>query len=319
MAFYTFNDISITGISAAVPPGKIATSEQTASDLGFVAANELLSRKGIAPDEIGALIFVSKTPDYRSPATATVLLNRLKINVNCIAYDINIGGAGFIYGLHWGCSLLRNINKSFALVVMGDTTSKQLPDDHQLLQSFGDGAATILLEKKKGSRPVMIQLMADGDGVSSFILPGGGFRPAFNKDELSVNEKEMHDLATTKVPPTLNGFLEKVKAKKTDYDLFAFSQENESLIKAIAGKSGISIENIPINLSKFGNTAGCSIPLVLCETLSDAAKKELHILACGWGEGFSWGVADFFLNTENVFSVLETGEVYDNGTVSRDF
>ena len=47
--------------------------KQTASDLAYVAAKNLLKEKDIDPNSIEALILVTQTPDYRLPATACVL------------------------------------------------------------------------------------------------------------------------------------------------------------------------------------------------------------------------------------------------------
>jgi 3-oxoacyl-[acyl-carrier-protein] synthase-3 len=319
MAFFSFKNISVAGISAAVTPGKIAPSEQTASDLGFVAANNLLTRKGINPEEIGAVIFVSKTPDYRSPATATVLHNRLKLSVNCIAYDINIGGAGFIYGLQVGCSLAEKINKPFVLVIVGDTTSKQLSAGDPLMNIIGDGAAALLLEKKLGSKPVLLQSGADGQGFNVYTVPGGGFRPNNPKETLIINEKQWNNFFASRIPEIIQSFLKTCGADVLAFDVFAFSQEDATLLQTIARETNIPFDAVLQNTTKFGNTSGCSIPLLLCGHFAKAGKKELHILTCGWGEGFSWGVASFFIDTGNILPVIESSDFYQDGEVSRDF
>ena len=87
MAFFNFKNIKVGGIACAVPSNEVKTESykplfgdeevekfmemtgvrashrtsehQTCSDLGYRAAKELLTKKNINPDELGALIFSS--------------------------------------------------------------------------------------------------------------------------------------------------------------------------------------------------------------------------------------------------------------------
>ena len=92
MAFFEFRNIKVSGIACAVPKNEIKTESykdlfgdeevekfmamtgvrasrrtsehQTASDLCYRAAEELLKAKNIDRSEIGALIFSSHSPGY---------------------------------------------------------------------------------------------------------------------------------------------------------------------------------------------------------------------------------------------------------------
>ncbi|MFH1120052.1 MAG: hypothetical protein V1775_09515 [Bacteroidota bacterium] len=202
MAYFKFGGIAFSGIATAVPAHKVKLSDyqqqldkatyalyqqkteavalhkavelQTASDLGYIAARALIDKKLTEPEQIGAIIFVSKTPDYRSPATACVLHGRLGLSKDCITFDINLGGSGFIHGIQVLCSLLDNIEKKYGLLIVGDTTSKQLAQQDPLNMLFGDGTSAVLLEKKSGARSVCIQTKSMGEGYRSMIVPGGG-------------------------------------------------------------------------------------------------------------------------------------------------
>lgn len=88
------NIIKSTGIKESYR----CPEEQTVGDLGYVAAKELMERENIDPASIDILLFVSGYGDYIAPATAFVLQKRLGIGIDCIAYDINLGCSGFLYG-----------------------------------------------------------------------------------------------------------------------------------------------------------------------------------------------------------------------------
>lgn len=78
---------------------RFADQNTCSSDLCFAAAEKLFVDNQIDRSEIDLLVFVSQTPDYRMPATSIILQERLKLNNSVIAFDINLGCSGFLYGL----------------------------------------------------------------------------------------------------------------------------------------------------------------------------------------------------------------------------
>ena len=58
---------------------RIAGPKLTASDLCFEAAEKLLDDNTVDRSEIDVLLFVSQTADYRMPATAIILQDRLRL------------------------------------------------------------------------------------------------------------------------------------------------------------------------------------------------------------------------------------------------
>lgn len=62
----------------------IAKSGVCASDMCYQAAERIIEYSGIDKDSIGALIFVSQSPDYLSPSTAYVLQKRLGLSSSLV-------------------------------------------------------------------------------------------------------------------------------------------------------------------------------------------------------------------------------------------
>lgn len=85
-----------------------ANPRQCTSDFCFAAAEKILAEKKIPREEIGVLVFVTQTSDYRIPSTACVLQNRLGLSTSCIAFDVNLGCSGFTYGINIVGSLLMS-------------------------------------------------------------------------------------------------------------------------------------------------------------------------------------------------------------------
>ncbi len=204
MPFFSFNNIKIAAISAAVPKEVVKvtdmavrfgadyvhkfsestgvrefrrTSEhQTASDLCFAAAEHILNAKDVDRSKIGLLIFVAHSTDYRRPATACVLHKRLGLSKDCAAFDINLGCSAFVYGLQTACSMMANSDIDKVLVLVGESLTKMVnPQDKSVAMLFGDGGGAILLEKDAASQ-IAGMLKTDGDGYRAIIAPAGGFR-----------------------------------------------------------------------------------------------------------------------------------------------
>lgn len=214
MAVFTFNNIKIGGIAAAVPSNvektigyndmfgeeevkkfmdqtgihetRRTSKHQTCSDLGYVAAKKILDEREIDPSEIGAIVFASHSPDYRRPATAFVLQKRLGIPTGAAVFDISLGCSSLVYGVQVLGSMMQSSNITKALLITGDTASKSVsPTDRSSLMLFGEAGAAILLEKTDDSlHPMTSILKSDGNGYRYMIVPGGGYRNLNPTDEI---------------------------------------------------------------------------------------------------------------------------------------
>lgn len=362
MAKFKFESISIKGICTAVPLNAVTLNDyrnqfdaeiidqikietgitalrkaiplQTTSDLGFCAAQKIISEKNIDAKQIGAIIFLSKTPDYRSPATAIVLQGRLGLPIDCLAFDINIGGTGFTYGLQTASALLESLNTQYALFVFGDTTSKQFSEDSPFNLNFSDGAAAVLLEKTESqNETISVVSHANGDLYKSFIIPAGGFRGTlpsdgskslsglndFYKDELYIDKEVFESSISEILPNSLADYLNATNLKATDFQLLALSHHNNNIKSKLAAAIQIEDNELKSNLSTFGNVFSATIPLLLSQEFGDSNEDEkIRILAADYGEGISCGIADFTIQKNNILPLIETDECFDNGAVSHE-
>ena len=106
-------------------------------------------------DEIDLLIFISQTPDYRMPATSILLQDRLRLEKNTIAFDLNLGCSAFLYGLTVAYSMITAGTAKKVLILDGETRSKVYSQkDRKTGFLFGDGgiAVFILFEGHHGIR-----------------------------------------------------------------------------------------------------------------------------------------------------------------------
>lgn len=359
MPFFSFQNIKIAGMAAAVPKTIVKTESykdvfgveevdkfilmtgvtetrrtlehQTASDLGFIAGNALLSHKSIDKTEIGALVFGTSSPDYRRPASAFVIHKRMNLSTDCVVFDIGLGCSSMVYGLQVLSSLMNSSNIGKALLIVGDTAGKTTnPEDRASVMLVGEGSIAVLLEKAEKSEPITTLLRSDGNGYRYLIVPGGGYRNLNASQEVVIcadgNKRSLHNsfmqgtsvftFTISDVPRAIKDFWDYTKTCVDDYDCFAFHQANLYILKQIAKKLKIPSEKMPLTLSKYGNTSGASQIITLCDSYGCRDGMNLKTLFCGFGVGLSWGVSSAIINSSDILPVIEDDTIFEEGIIN---
>ena len=125
---------------------RVSRENMSTADLAVVAAKKLQENVIWRREDVDAVIFVSQTPDRILPATACDLQNRLGIKHGAVAFDVNLGCSGFVYGFLIASSILQMEGVNKVLLCGGDTITKLTnPNDGGSSPLFGDaGFATVL-------------------------------------------------------------------------------------------------------------------------------------------------------------------------------
>ena len=358
MAYLYSRGIGIAGIACAVPDQRVtvegfaplfgaettekftagtgikamykALPDQTAGDLAYAAAQELFRRLPVDKTKIGALLFVTQSPDYRRPATACVLQHRLDLPMDCAAMDIGLGCSGFVYGLQTAMSMMERSDMTYCLLLLGETASKLVhPRDKSIAMMYGDAGAAILLERREGAESTTL-LRSDGSRFKNIILPAGGFRDMNPPRETFLCndgiERSLYDIymegtsvfsfSISDVPAAVKDYLAHTGTRTEDYDLFLFHQANQFIIQQLVRKFKLPREKVPISLGEYGNTGGISIPLTLCAACEGETSGVKRVLMTGFGIGLSWGVTSAVIDTARVFPVVKTREWYEEGKIT---
>ena len=361
MAYFSFNNIRVAGIACAVSSNEVKTEtykplfgdeevekfmemtgvrasrrtseHQTCSDLGFRAASELLAKKGVNPEEIGALIFSSHSPDYRRPSTAFVLQYRLGVPKEAVCYDISLGCSSLVVGMQTIASIMNTGDIKKALLFVGDTAGKSVyPEDRSSAMLFGEAGAVMLLEKTDEAKDQVKALVrSDGSGYRYMIIPGGGYRNLHASEEVVmcqdgnprtlmnsfIQGTSVFTFTVFDVPRLIKDFWQDTGTTPEDYDCFAFHQANLYILKQIAKKTKIPFEKMPITLDRYGNTSGASAIVSLCDRYGNSdVHKTIKVMACGFGIGISLGATSFEINTDDILPIYEDDEVYTDGLIT---
>ncbi|MCB0371014.1 MAG: ketoacyl-ACP synthase III [Flavobacteriales bacterium] len=302
---------------------RIAQSGTTTSDLCYHSAKNLLSKLEWNSNEIELLIFVSQSPDYYLPATSIILQDRLGLPKTAIAFDINLGCSGFVYGLSVISTLISTARIKKALLFSGDVSSFSInKNDKSTFPLFGDAGTVTALEFDSSANPLYFNLQSDGSGYEAIIIPDGGLRNPTNDESyiehqiekgikrsrrnLKLEGMDIFNFSLREVAPNINNLLEYANEDKSDFDYFVMHQANKLMNESIRKKLKIEKDKVPYSLAKFGNTSSASIPLTIVSELKNNLSKGKHkLILSGFGVGLSW--ASVLLDTNNLIctEVLE--------------
>lgn len=320
--FFNINDIKRISQVVGLKKLYISNNEQTSADFCYSAAEKLIANLKWEKESIDCLIFVSQTSDYILPATACILQHRLGLSKNCAAFDVNLGCSGYVYGLWMASEFIKTGTCKRVLVLFGDTISKTVSRmDKSVALLFGDGGSATALEVDQDSSNSTFILKTDGSGAENLIIPAGGFRKRISdrtkiiitdedgnkrtEENLYMNGAEIFSFTITEVPIILKEIMECHSWEIDDVDYFLFHQANNYMLKYLIKKLKLPSGKVPLNIEKFGNTSGLSIPLLICDQLhEEILDKNLKVIMIGFGVGLSWGAAALNLNKFNCAEII---------------
>jgi len=274
-----------TGISSRF----IAGPDETAGDMAFAAAGELLETTDRSA--VDFLILCTQTPDYLLPPTSCLLQDRLKLPKHTGAFDMNLGCSGYIYGLAVASSLLQAGMATRLLLLNADTYSKLLaPEDKGTRAVFGDAGAATLCSAASKNRLHSFVFGTDGSGADQLIMKWGGMREQQGKSgSLHMNGPEVFNFTIQAVPPLITQVLAKAQLSIDQIDFFVFHQANTFMLEHLRRKIGIPAEKFILCLEQYGNTVSATVPIALEQMRrDDRIRPGQNILLAGFGVGLSW-------------------------------
>lgn len=336
MAFLTVNNVKISGIAACVPKNTesnsdydwiplkdrellikttgiekrhIATNGLCTSDMCYTSADRLLSTMSTDRSEVDILVFVSQSPDYILPATGIILQDRLGLSKNTIAFDMQLGCSGYLYGLSVISNLMSTGKYRKGLLLVGDVSSfSQSKKDKSTYPIFGDAGTATLLEYADGCKPLHFSLQSDGSGYRAIMIHDGGLRHPYSsrsdqpveyepgivrsRRQLMLDGIEVFNFSLREAPVNAFQLMQHLGTTANDYDYFIFHQANKLMNESIRKKLKLPPEKVPYSLNEFGNTSSASIPLTIVSRLGqELAGRQASLFLSAFGVGLSWGSA----------------------------
>jgi len=272
----------------------ISGPQEFTSNLAVSAAEKLFTATGVDRASVDALIVVTQTPDYLLPTTACVVQHSLRLTNKSLAFDLNLGCSGFVYGLSVAKSLVETGLSRRLLLITADTYTKLLdPNDQSVRTLFGDGATATLVEGVESERQFIgpFDFGTDGACAGDLMAHGSAMRRPVEAGPscLKMNGGEVFAFTLRAVPPSVEAVLAQSGLALEQIDLFVFHQDNVYLLEHLRQKCRIPREKFVVAMAECGNTVSSSIPMALGQAL---AQNRLHngakVLLSGFGVGASW-------------------------------
>ena len=261
--------------------------EETISSLTAAAAGDALTEAGIGPDQIGACIVATVTPENLAPSAACTLQRDLGLPEDIPCFDLNAACTGFLFALHTMECLLNASPRKFGLVVGAENLSRCLDwTDRSTCVLFGDGAGAAVVESREGWPSISAVLGCHGNSELLY-LPGP---ESAEHSYLSMEGTRVFKFAVEAVPWCMDQVLKRAGKTMEDVDFFVFHQANARIIDLAVRKYRIPPEKYYKNIQEYGNTSAASIPLVLSELREQGkAGPGSRVLLVAFGGGLTWG------------------------------
>lgn len=286
--------VTRTGISER----RKAESHIATSDMGVIAGQRAIEAAGLKPDDIDLIIVATMTPDMFFPSTACIIQEKIGA-INASAFDLSAACTGFIYGLAVGSQFIASGMYKHVLVIGAETLSRILnPADRNTLVLFGDGAgAAVLGPVEDGKGFLAFDLGSDGSGGNLLYLEAGGSRLPVSEETikkgqhyLAMSGNDVFKFAVRIMGETSLKTLEKAGLTREDVDYLVPHQANIRIVDAAVKRLKLPAEKVYVNLDKYGNMSGASIPVALDEALKEnKINKDDIIVLVGFGAGLTWG------------------------------
>ena len=276
------------------------------SDMCVEAAKKCLAARGIAADKIGGfgvecIIVGTVTPDMMFPSTACLVQNKIGAK-GAWGFDVSAGCSGFVFALQAGVKMVESGAHKKVLVIGADANTRMTDyTDRTTCVLFGDGGGAVLLEPAEEGEVGFIDFLheIDGAGGVSLNLKGGG---SLNPSSHETVDKKMHYIyqdgpavykfAVRKMAEATERLLTRNGVTGADLGCFIPHQANKRIITATADRLGMDPANVIINIEKYGNTSGGTIPLAMETAVEEGKlKKGDLVLLAAAGAGFTVGAA----------------------------
>ena len=277
---------AITGIEQR----RYAQPDQTASDLGFLAAQQALTSSGIDPETLDYLIVAHNFGDVRHgsnrvdmvPSLASRIKARLAIrNPDCVAYDMAFGCPGWVEALIQANYYLRSGDAKRCLVIGTETLSRVIdPHDRDTLL-FSDGSGAVILEARPAGDAGILahHTQTHAHEYAGLLSMGKSYAPEHSESAdrfMKMEGRRLYEFALQHVPSVIKQALDKAQVSLTQIRKVLIHQANEKMDVAILerlfqlyGQDRPDLQLMPMTISWLGNSSVATVP-----TLVDLLVKE---------------------------------------------
>ena len=277
--------------------------DESTADLVVKAAQTILNKSKVKPEDIDLIIVSTDTPEYVSPSTASVVQDRLGA-AGAGTFDVNTACAGFVTALDMGAKYIRSDERYSNVLVVGAYAMSKFLNmaDKKTVTLFADGAAGVLLQAHAGPEGWMAaNLHTEGQYHSWMGIYGGCAHLPSTPESVAAGD---HLLKFVKkfpkeINPTTWTSMVIETTRQAGYEVadikrIFFTQININSIRETMGNLGLPMDRTHCVMDRYGYTGSACIPMCMAEA---DEKKQMEsgdlILFMGSGGGLAFACAAF--------------------------
>jgi 3-oxoacyl-[acyl-carrier-protein] synthase-3 len=279
---------------------RIASKNESTSDLAAKAALRAMARAKILPEEIDLIVVATITPDMPFPSTACLVQKKIRAH-RAAAFDIEAACSGFIFGLEIGQQFIMSRTYDTVLVIGAEKLSSIINwSDRNTCVLFGDGAGAAILRNRPGSHGLLTAVMgSDGSRGGLLCMPGGGSSCPPSHESVSagmhflrMDGKETFKCAVTAMYGAAREVLRRCELDISQIQCIIPHQANRRIIDAVGERLGAKPGQVFVNLHKYGNTSAASVAIALDDAVrAGRVHRGDLVLLIVFGAGLTWGAA----------------------------
>ncbi len=266
------------------------------SYLAIKAANDLIQKRNLNPEEIDLVIVATATPDSMVASTAAFVASEIGAK-NAFGYDLLAACSSFLFGMSTASSYIESGRYKKILLIGADKMSSIINyKDRTTCIIFGDGAGAVLFEPNTEGLGLQDEyLRADGSGRKFLgMKAGGSLLPATHEtvdaDQHYIYQdgKSVFKFAVSNMADVAEKIMQRNNLKNTDVSWLVPHQANKRIIDATANRMGLDSSKVLMNIQRYGNTTSATLPLLLADFESQFKKGD-NLVFAAFGGGFTWG------------------------------
>jgi 3-oxoacyl-[acyl-carrier-protein] synthase-3 len=266
------------------------------SFMAIKAANDLISKINLDPNEIELVIVATATPDMQAASTSAFVATKIGAT-EAFSFDLISACSSFLYGMSTAASYIESGKYKKVLLIGADKNSSMIDyTDRATCIIFGDGAGAVLFEPNQEGLGLQDEyLRTDGNGREFLqVAAGGSVLPASEETVLNKQHfvhqdgRTVFKFAVSNMADVSEKVLERNNLSQDDIAWLAPHQANKRIIEATANRMKLDMNKVMMNIHKYGNTTSATLPLLLNDYESKLRKGD-NIIFTAFGGGFSWG------------------------------
>ena len=269
---------------------------QGTSFMAIKAAEQLLSKNNINPEDIDMVIMATATPDMPVASTGVYVASQIGA-VNAFSYDLSAACSGFLFGMSTAARYIESGRYKKVLLIGADKMSSIVDyTDRTTCIIFGDGAGAVLFEPNQEGLGLQDEILrSDGVGRDSLkIDAGGSILPPSNQTiadkqhYVHQDGKTVFKFAVSKMADVSEKIMQRNNLTGDDVSWLVPHQANKRIIDATSRRMNLPQDKVMLNIHRYGNTTSATLPLCLFD-YENQLKKGDNIVFAAFGGGFTWG------------------------------